>query len=250
MPRPNPHPQTLFHLVPAKRSKPANDSLLDSHNELYVSNCNTERNRDGLEIGYHVPERPRPQVIVEVGRDADLILQGSSISRIHFAFELHPESGEIMFCDRSRYQNTEIDPLGFRTDGGLRQVVLQVGTKYDIRAGGENADEYIFHIEWSNNDVLAEARREDQMAAARMPNPRLIRTTPGTPVHGGVKRVEDRGYLGEGTFGAVRKAIDIDSGRLVAVKKIPLPPKGNFRRDMVRREVEVLSSCSHVRSCM
>lgn len=183
MPRPNPHRRNQAEK--GLGSKPASDSLLHPDNKPYVSRCNTHRNKDDLEIGYHVPKRPRSRVIVEVGRDADLILQGSSISRIHFAFELHPESGEIMFCDLSRCQNTQIDPVGFRTDGDLRQVVLQPGTKYHIRAGGENADEYIFHIEWSINDVLAEARRGDQMAAARVPNPRLIRTTEGSPVNGG-----------------------------------------------------------------
>jgi serine/threonine protein kinase len=52
--------------------------------------------------------------------------------------------------------------------------------------------------------------------------------------------------MGKGTFGEVRKAIDVDSGRLVAVKKIPLPPKGTLRWDMMWREVKVLSSCFHV----
>ena len=89
---------------------------------------------------------------------------------------------------------------------------------------------------------LIVAKMVDQMAAARVQNPSLIptentwfNTRLHTPINGAVKRT---GSLWEGTFGKVRRAIDIDSGCLVAIKEITLrtlPPKGTLRRDMVQK---------------
>ena len=51
----------------------------------------------------------------------------------------------------------------------------------------------------------------------------------------------------------MRRAVDLDPGCLVAVKKIVLPPKLGFSPSseevMLRREVRILSIISHVRLC-
>ena len=267
MPRQTPHPQTIFHLVPDKECIKAKEALLHPDNEPFVSHCQDANYGCGLEIGYHVLARPRPQVIVEVGRDADLILPGSTISKIHFSFEIHPESRQIMFCDRSRFRNTKIGPVGFRTDGNFRQVVLQSGTAYRISAGGEKAKQYIFDLVWPKHaeNVLQETQRGHQMAEGRVQNPRWARTVEEgptelpswyntrlhTPTIGVVQRAAESKLLGKGAFGEVYRAVDLDSGCLVAVKKIVLPPKVRFpqsgEEDILRREVKILSSISHVR---
>ena len=145
MPRQTPDPQTLFHLVPDKNCTKAAEMLLHPDNDPFVSPCKDANDVCGLEIGYHVPIRPRPLVIVEVGKNADLIMPGASISQVHFAFEIHPESRQIMFLDRSRFRNTKIAPVCFRPDGHFRQVVLQPGTQYTVSAGGEKTNLYVFH---------------------------------------------------------------------------------------------------------
>lgn len=274
MPRQTPDPQTIFHLVPAKKSVKAREILLLRDNESFVSLCPEAKGDEaedqyGLEIGYHVRKRTVPQVITEVGRDADLILPGKSISQVHFSFEFHPESRQIMLCDRSRLRNTKILPVGFRNDGDFRQVVLQPGTKYCISAGGEQLNQYIFDLVWPEKsaDVLQETEKEYQRAEASAQNPRYARTIEEgptelpswyntrlhTPTVGAVLRTTEGEFLGKGAFGEVRKAVDLDSGCFIAVKKMKLPPKvGPFpshEEDTLRREVKILSSISHVCPC-
>ena len=246
--------------------------LLHPNNELFVSLCKAtkpgEEDEYGLEIGYHVSARPRALVIVEVGKNADLVMPGSNISQVHFSFEVHPESRHIMFLDRSRLHSTKIKPDGFRVDGNFRQIVLQPKTEYEIRAGGEKVDQFVFHLKGLKeaNDLLQEVEKESQMVEARGQNPRWARTVEDapidlptwyntrlhTPAMSAVQRTIDVGRLGKGAFGEVRKAVDRDSGCFIAVKKIELPPRVGFAASneevLLRREVKVLSSISHVRS--
>ncbi|KIX07197.1 uncharacterized protein Z518_01850 [Rhinocladiella mackenziei CBS 650.93] len=140
MPRQIPHPQMIFHPVPHDCSPKAKEMLLHPDNKPFVSLYKKaagpdEEDQYGLEIGYHVQTRPRSLVIVEVGKNADLVMPGSNISQVHFSFEIHPESRQIMFWDRSRLHSTKISPDGFRVDGNFRQVVLLPGTEYKISAG-------------------------------------------------------------------------------------------------------------------
>jgi hypothetical protein len=264
MPLQTPHSRTLFHLMPGNGCLEAGEILLHPDNKPFVSYC--ENGKYGLEIGYHVPAKPIPQVIVVVGRDADLILPGSTISGRHFSFEIHPESRQIMFCDRSRLRNIEIKPVGFRGDGDFRQVVLEPGTKYVISTGGEKKNQYVFDLVWPGKpeNVLREAERGYQMAKDLGKNPRWAQTVDEgltelpswyntrlhTPTIGAIQRTTEGIHLAKGAFGEVLKAVDLDSGCLVAVKKIVLPPKvGHFPSDkenLLRREVKTLSSISHV----
>jgi FHA domain len=270
MPRDAPHRQAILHLIP--QNSQAGEALSHPDNAPFVSLA-THRKRDGsieqkfgLEIGYHVPARPCPEIIVEVGRNADLILPGSSISKVHFSFEMHPESKEIMFHDRSRYHSTMINPDCFRVDGNFRQVVLRPETKYHIGAGGGKKDLYTFDLWWVRKEGAAEeTERGYQMAEERAQNPRWARTVDDgptelpswyntrlhTPSGGGVQRTSEGKELGKGSFGEVKKAVDLDSGRFVAVKKIGLPQKVNGvpseQETRLYREVKILSSISHVR---
>jgi hypothetical protein len=270
------HPQAIFHLVP-KDSPRAEAELAHPDNERFVSLSSPRPRQDdseddgkngpqlGLEIGYLVPVRPRPEVIAEVGRNADLILTGSSISAVQFSFETHPESKAIVFHDRSRYHNTTIEPFGFRTDGNIRQHVLQPGIVYEISAGGERGNLYCFELRWIKpKSALQQVERGYQMAEERAQNPRWARTVDDgptelpswyntrlhTPVDGGMQRTTEGEPLGEGAFCKVMKAVDLDSGYPVAVKKVVLSKIKSAPSDLessLRREVKTLSSLSHVR---
>ena len=233
------HRQTIFHLVPI--SDKAKAVLVHPDNEPFVSLSSTEDGpQSGLEIGYHVPARPRPEVIVEVGRNADLILPTSSISAVHFSFEVHSESKKIMFYDRSRHQSTKIEPFEFRRDGTFRQIVLQPGIVYKIGAGGERKDQYEFELHWvAEESALQEAEKGYRLAEERAQNPRWARTVDEgltelsswyntrlhTPTNGGVQEATEGEYLGRGAWGEVRKAVYLDSGCPIAVKKIVFPPR-------------------------
>ena len=265
MSRRNPHPQTISHLVP--KNKKAKAVLRHPDNEPFVSTSSIQEDpEDGLEIGYHVPARPRPEVIVEVGRNADLILPSSSISAVHFSFEVHPESKEIMLHDRSRHHSMQITPFEFRKDGIFRQVVLQPGTVYTISAGGERKDLYKFELHWvakEKKGTMQEVEQGYRHAEKRAQNPRWARTVDEglaelsswyntrlhTPADGGVLRATEGEPLGKGAWGEVSKGVDLDSGCFIAVKKITLPPRSQRtfeEEDRLRREVRTLSSISHV----
>ncbi|KAL2410454.1 hypothetical protein ABEF95_001087 [Exophiala dermatitidis] len=266
-----PHPQTLFHLIPDAHSLMAKQMLYHPDNEPFLSVCKsapiTVENGYGLEVGYHVSRRPRPLVIGEVGRNADLVMPGSSISKVHFSFEVHPESRHIMFVDRSRLHGTRISPEGFRLDGDFRQVVLMPGKQYTIFAGAENSDQFVFHLHpiEAMEYLLPKVELDSQMLEARGENPRWARTTEGAPTVlsawyskrlrepavGVVQRAVEGGRLGKDQFGEVLKAVDCDSGCLIVVKKIKLDPRKEsavpYKKlwSLVQREVAVLSEISH-----
>lgn len=95
------HPKTLFHLVP--RNKASHDALLHPDNKYRVS---SSKSGPGLEVGYHIPSRPRGHVITGLGRDADLILRESTlehpISAVHVAFEINPTTHLVLLSVRSK----------------------------------------------------------------------------------------------------------------------------------------------------
>ncbi|RMD43672.1 hypothetical protein DV735_g1410, partial [Chaetothyriales sp. CBS 134920] len=271
MPRQTPHPQAICHLVPDKKSRRAIQMLQHPDNEPFVSLSNKATEADepdeyGLEVGYHVSARPRSLVVVEIGRNADLVMPGSNISQVHFSFEIHPESRQLVFWDRSRLNTTKIEPKGFRADGNFRQVVLETKiSDYKIRAGGEKLDQFVFHLRWLKNatKLTKEIEQESQRIEARPQNPRWARTIEDgptdlptwyntrlhTPTIGAVQRTVDVTRLGKGAFGEVWKAADQDSGCLVAAKKVTLPARVGLsishEEDLLRREIKILSSVSH-----
>jgi serine/threonine protein kinase len=72
-----------------------------------------------------------------------------------------------------------------------------------------------------------------------------------TPIDRGVQRTTKGEPLGEGAFGKVIKAVDLDSGYPIAVKKIVLSKIKLAPSDLessLRWEVKTLFSLSHI--CM
>lgn len=264
------HSQAIFHLVPLNPR--ARDTLVHPDNERFVSLSRARPSPNGseatensvpelgLEIGYHVPATPRPGVITEVGRNANLILSAPSVSAVQFAFESHPEAKIILFHDRSRGGNTTIDP-GFKRGDGIRQRVLEPSTVYRITTGGETGDLYSFELRWAEGDALQKVERGYQIAIARAterardlrwaPTPvwSSFNTRLDTPAAALVQRTAKVKLLGMGTFGKAWEAIDLDSGLYVAVKEIDLRRGDSAQRDFQNhawREVKNFSGVSHV----
>lgn len=182
MPRETPHPRTIFHLIP--KSIPAIHALEHPDNKAFVSRCiKADADTDvqkvyGLEIGFHVPTRPCPQVIAKIGRDADLIWPASSISAVQFSIEVNPESRAITCYDRGRFPTT-IEPFGFKEDGAIRRVVLIPGIKYVIAAGVEEEQYYEFYLVWTESDgqhVSREVQKEHHLTLERGQNLRWAQT--------------------------------------------------------------------------
>ena len=266
------HPDTIFHLIP--QNDDTKGLLEHPDNQAFVSICaalpRQSHAKDtagdalslALEIGYHVPQHPRPEVIAQVGRNTDLILPAPSVSSVQFSFEVHPESRAIVFHDRSRYRNTTLSPLGFGAHEDVRQHVLQPGVTYMIGAGGENGDKYRFEVRWVSKDSAAErALKGWQMAMERARNPRHARTIEEgptdlasryrtrlpTPANWGVQRITKVKFLGKGAYGEVWAAVDLDTGGWVAVKKIVSSDTRRDPENVLWREVKIMVTIVHVR---
>jgi hypothetical protein len=107
------------------------------------------------------------------------------------------------------------------------------------------------------------ARQGYDAVKDRAQHPRWARTTEEGPtdltswyttrLHTGavtaVQRTSQGKKLRSGAFGSVRKGVDLDSGHLLAVKKIVISEVKSVSMDLesyVWREVKILSGLSHV----
>ena len=112
-------------------------------------------------------------------------------------------------------------------------------------------------------------KKYNAMPYGRLENPRLARTVNEAPTDlpsretrphiPGPRQLKMRyaevlPKLGSGQYGEVYKAIDVDSGKLMAVKILVQPTGASQQKDWrcslyyaLKREVEILSKISHVR---
>ncbi|KAK4038363.1 kinase-like domain-containing protein [Parachaetomium inaequale] len=170
-----------------------------------------------------------------------------------------------MCYDRSGGQSSQFfgaDAVPFWPDYP-RKVVVQDGLNTNLGMGGARQNLVQFRLRWhcSNGGL---ARMLEQRENARLEeNPRFAKTLFDADT-AAPSRMEMRAHiagpprpltrwcavgpaLGSGEFGTVHKARDLDSGQLMAVKRVrsPLGPAGQLERSMVKREVEILSGIRH-----
>lgn len=252
------HPDTLFHLEPIGAD--AISAALHHENAAFIS-----MSSDGapaLEIGYHVSSRPRGgRVIATLGREADLVLLGANIARVHFSFEVHPVSHAILFrLHAEKLQSVRVEPRGLRTDGDIRQLVVVPGAECRIFVGNSTR-RMLFKVRWRShgNSISSAVVNGFQAAQSRAANPRWLRTrdTDDDDVqtwyntrlqsrrNGYVRDALLRRKLGAGAFGSVHESIDLDSGHLIAVKLVK--PEGDRAEANLHREIKTLQTLSHVR---
>jgi hypothetical protein len=200
--------------------------------------------------------------LATLGRNGDIFVEGSVFSRIQCSFEIDPVSNVVMFYDRSHSQTCAFhgnDATPFRY-GFPRKVLVQNEINTSLGIGGSKRDLIQFGLRWHLEPAATTAKIKDRGAAAIEDNPCLALTIDETStvlpsrretrIHTpGPRQLAIRyvimGRLGEGQFGVVRKVVDVDSGRLMAVKVIRGQQKEEDR-SALKREVEILSRIDHV----
>lgn len=268
MPRP-PHPLALFSLVRYRDNERAKRAINHPDNIHHASTLSD--GVEALDVGFHIRGKSST-TLATIGRgvEADIYVEGSTIAKIQCSFEIDLETGVVMLYDRSHGCTTQVfgeNATPFEL-GRIRKVLVQKGLNTIIGMGGERRDLFQFKLEWHRDPIqTAEAIKDyDSLPCGRVENPRLARTvdeaptdlpsrretrthTPG-PRQLKMRYVTRGRKLGSGTFGTVHKAIDVDSGKFMAVKILERPmgvlKQEGWRQSLqLKREVETLSEISH-----
>lgn len=274
MARPCPHPLALFSLRPCEGNERAERLVSHPNNDHNVSTLSN--GALALDVGFHLRGKSS-KTLATLGRgvDADIYVEGSGISRIQCSFEIDLDTGVVMLYDRSFANSTQVfgeNATPFERERDQRKVLVQKGLNTIIGMGGERRDLVQFKLEWHQDPTqTAETIKDyDTLPCGRVENPRLARTMdeaptdlpsrretrPHTP---GQRQLKMRyvtvvgGKLGSGQFGTVHKAIDLDSGKFMAVKILEQPARKSkqevWKQSLyyaLKREVETLSEISHV----
>jgi hypothetical protein len=236
MPRPNPHALALFSLQADSQSERAKYAV------AHPSNAHlTSRLDDGtlaLDIGHVYSLSGARNTLTVLGRDggSDIVMEGSSIAKSQCSFEIDPFTGIVMFCDRSFGQTSQVygeNATPFEINRHPRSVVVHPKLNTIIGMGGEKRNLFLFRLVWHCSGDETRQKVEDRANTSLEENPRIARTvagadivsTPGreTRLHMTEPRQPEVRYarldkIGSGQFGNVYKAIDADSGRLMAIK--------------------------------
>lgn len=258
-----PNPLAFFSLVPMSESAQA--AVDDPHNAHYVSTFLDTENRvmvSRFDIGPNVGS-PSRHTLATIGRAGDIVVSGSTLSRIQCSFELSENNqAEIVLHDRSTNKNTQFlgdTAVPFELDRPHRRVVIDPTINLTLGFGGAACDQYAFQIFW-HKDAQTQA---DSHLEYRQDNPRQARTVleqpqPQTVVPSGPRtrihaprndlkiRYSKRGKLGEGSFGEVFKVVDVDTGKYLAVKQVKEASLESSNYLSIKREVETLSRLCHV----
>lgn len=256
-----PHALALFSLVPLNERAEA--VLTHRSNEHLVS-----RLKDGtlaLDIGHVRPLSGNNATLATLGRNGDVIVEGSSIAKLQCSFEIDLDTRVVMFYDRSHSQTSQVSgdnatPFEY---GRLRKVVVQEKINTIIGMGGVGRNLVQFELEWHCSLEEMTTRVKDRETVLLEENPRFARTIDEidtalpsrsrTRIHTPGHRPPRMRYikailLGKGQFGTVYKAVNVDTGKLMAVKMMQRPTKTGSQEEWMklRREVEILSRVSHV----
>ncbi|KAG5998415.1 hypothetical protein E4U43_002415 [Claviceps pusilla] len=270
MPRP-PHPLALFSLLPCSDSELAKSVVACPDNARHLSRG---PGGDALDVGFHIRGKSSTTLaVLGRGPEADIYVRGASIGKVQCSFEVDLQTGVVMLYDRSLGQTTQVSgPVAMPFEHGrARRVVVRDGLNIIIGMGGVRRDLCRFQLIWHRNDTEMDQifNRFADIADHQMDNSRLCRTedeaptelatTMQTRVHTAVPQplkmryiiVEEVGKLGAGRFGSVHKAIDVDSGTLMAVKILQQPAvaaQDEWNRSLYcarKREVEIMSQLKH-----
>ena len=144
MPRSQPHPSALFSL---KSLNPRAKAVVNRHDRL------ASRSKEGdivLDVGQTRSMSGDDAVLVTLGRNGDIQLDGSSIAKIQCAFEINMATKVVMFYDRSHSQTSQVfgenaTPFEY---GRSRKVVVQKRLNTLIGLGGVGRNMFQFELKW------------------------------------------------------------------------------------------------------
>ncbi|KAJ9137739.1 Serine/threonine-protein kinase 33 [Pleurostoma richardsiae] len=260
MPRPTPHPLALFSLIPI--NGPAKAVVNNPYNTHLVSWLNNE---PVLDIGHTRSVSGDHATLATLGRNGDVTIEGRNIAKLQCSFEIDNETKVVMFYDRSHSQTCQVfgenaKPFDL---GRPRKVVVQKGLNTIIGIGGVNRNLIQFELAWHGNPDKTMERVKKREKAALEENPRFARTVDDTdtvPPTGVVTRIHTPGprlqkirferlgpRIGAGQFAEVYRAVNVDTGQLIAAKilKRPVGPAKQREWMTLKREIEIHSSISH-----
>src|SRR5438045_265015 len=132
MVRPSPHPLTVFSLIPLNpRAEDVVDHPENQHLVSLVPGTKSRNNEEGvqhgLNIGFHIGSKSR-YTLATLGRNGDIIVEGSSIARVQCSFEIHQDTEEIMLYDQSTSRSTQtIGEKAMPFDGERSERYVVVG---------------------------------------------------------------------------------------------------------------------------
>lgn len=269
MPRPR-HHRTLFSLEPVNDQ--AKEVLADQINKSFVSTL--DDGRLALGIG-HIRSKRGAGTLATLGRgNTDIWIENPSISRMQCSFEMDLDSRIVMLYDKSSNSSTQVlgenaTPFEYGRD---RKVAVLPSIDTMIGMGGEGRDLILFRLVWHQNHIDTMKKVNDlvDLASAQEDNPRLAQTIDAADAVGANQRVTrihasgtqrlpirytELGDLGRGRYGNVRKAVNMDTGKLMAVKTLQRYVNDtNQQLDLgrqsgyyaLKQEVENLANLHHV----
>ncbi|KAI0548152.1 kinase-like domain-containing protein [Xylaria curta] len=261
------HPLSLFSLVPLNHR--AIQVLNSPHNKRFVRE--TGNGQRVLEIGHIRSTSGNASTLATMGRDGDIILEGNTISKKQCSFEINQDTNVILFYDRSHTGTCQVYEFpGSQTkpfeSGRPRKVV--VGSKLNrcIGLGGTHCNLYQFRLDWKETIQSTMNKVKKREGLALEENTRLADTVDEsdtilpsrmeTRVHNTVPSQPKLRWvliqpLGSGAFGEVHKAVNVDNGTLLAVKKLKSAKTGTEPEYLKRlkaswrQEAKNLSDLNH-----
>lgn len=253
-----------YPLVPPTNtySSPAEAALAHPDNDHLVS---WMRNKPVLDVGHTRTISGDSATLATLGRNGDIKIQDHRIAKEQCSFEIDNETKVIMFHDRSIRCTCQVfgeNAMPFEF-GRPRKVVVQRNLNTIIGMGGSQRDSIQFMLVWHGSSSETMEKVKNRNNAALEDNPRFARTVDDAdtvPPTGMMTRIHtprtdeprirfrkmDR--IGGGQYGEVFKAVNVDTGQLIAVKIVKLSTgrAGQYEWNTLKRETEMHSKISHV----
>ncbi|OAA35310.1 CAMK kinase [Metarhizium rileyi] len=261
-----PDPNTLFSLSP--KNDKAVEVVTHELNSHLVSLIDDTL---CLDVGHLESLSGSSSTLATLGRgNADIFVSGSNISKIQCSFEIL-DNGIVLFHDESKAWSSQVFGEGataFEYGRRPRTVVVLPNVVTRIGFGGDRQNLVVFELVWrSANKEIHEVMEimKKKYPSKRKENPRFSRTIQGddTVAPTGVctrvgpqslaMRWKKFSHIGSGSFGVVSRGVDLDSGRLMAVKTLTRPAHATHEWWMqtlnreVKREVNHLAQLKHPR---
>ncbi|KAK0705655.1 kinase-like domain-containing protein [Lasiosphaeris hirsuta] len=203
----------VFTLVPLNAAaKRATENPINNYHQQVI-----DSNTFGLWLSFD--DSDKEEYTIGRNRDCDIYLpdqKGSrgAISDIHAAFRIVPETGAVLLIDYSEHRlTTPFAPSSsssssshagytIKFHGDSSSVLVALGINSRIAFGRENY--YQFEIRW-HSDGLYGFRKDEPYSVG--------------PRHARHRRYVQKDRVGGGAYGTVFSALDVNNGRLMAVKR-------------------------------